>query len=378
MDVSRIPTPCYVVDGRKIEANCRVLASVREKTGVKILLALKAFALFRLFPVMRRHLDGACASGFYEAKLAREEFGGEVHVYSPAFREGEIESLLPVAHYIIFNSLGQWRRFRELVRSHTRRIRHGLRINPEYSEVKVELYNPCAPNSRLGVKREALEGEDLEGVTGFLSHTMCEQDSDALERTAAAIEKKFGGFLDGLEWFNFGGGQHITRPGYDTGRLCRVIESFQSRHPNLQIYLEPGEAAALDAGVLVASVLDVSPGNPPAAILDTSAETHMPDVLAMPYRPEVRGAGRPGEYPHTFRLAGVSCLAGDVIGDYSFPRPLRAGERLIFQDMAHYTMVKNTTFNGVPLPAIAVTRPETGEPEIIRQFSYEDYRNRLS
>lgn len=371
-----IDTPCYVVDEAAIEANLQRLDDVQRRTGCRIILALKGFAMFRVFPLVRRYLCGVTASSLHEARLGFEEFGGEVHLCAPAYREDEWDELMRYADHVSFNSLNQWRRFGPRVPP-SQGVSCGLRVNPEHSEVKVPLYDPCAPGSRLGVTAAALEGANLAGLEGLHFHTLCELNSDSLERTLAAFERRFGKWVADMKWVNFGGGHHITRRDYDVDRLCRIVGAFQEKHPDTQVYLEPGEAVALHAGVLISTVLDVVHNVRPIAILDTSAAAHMPDVLEMPYRPRIEGAGEPGEYAHTYRLGGVSCLAGDVIGDYSFPAPLRVGDRLVFHDMAHYTMVKNNTFNGIRLPTIALRRTD-GVVEMVRRFTYEDYRNRLS
>lgn len=377
MDIVEVPTPCYVVDEGALERNLKVLGSVQDRIGCKIILALKGFAMFSVFPLVRQYLKGAAASSLYEARLAREEFGREVHVYAPAYQDNEFDELLGYADHISFNSFSQWRRFRPAVERSPRKIRRGIRINPQHSEVKVPQYDPCGPCSRLGVTADQFEGQDLTGIDGLHFHTLCELNSDALERTLIAVEAKFGRYLDAMEWVNFGGGHHITRPDYDVDKLCRLIDDFRKHH-KAEIILEPGEAIALNTGTLVASVLDIIRNEVDIAILDTSAAAHMPDVLEMPYRPQIEGAGKPGEHPFTYRLGGLTCLAGDVIGDYSFPKPLQIGDRLVFQDMAHYTMVKNNTFNGVRLPSIAIHDPKSGSTRVVRRFGYEDYRNRLS
>jgi carboxynorspermidine decarboxylase len=376
-DPAAFPSPCYVCDLGLLRKNLDVLAGVRQRADCGILLALKGFAMFSTFPLIGRYLQGTCASSPHEARLGREEFGGEVHVYAPAYSDKDIDELLPLVNHFSFNSLGQWQQYREKILKSGQRVRCGLRINPQYSEVKVELYNPCAPNSRLGITADELQGQDLDGISGFHFHTMCEQNSDTLERTLAEVEKKFASYFAGLQWMNFGGGHHITRNDYDVDRLCNVINNFKARF-GLEVYLEPGEAIALNAGMLVATVLDVIEREKPIAVLDTSAAAHMPDVLEMPYRPEVVGGGLPGEKKYTYQLAGLSCLAGDVIGDYSFDAPLATGRKLVFLDMLHYTMVKNNTFNGVHLPAIATYDPETDKVEVIKEFGYQDYRSRLS
>lgn len=378
MDVSTLVTPCYVVDGGRLADNLECLDGVQERTGCKILLALKGFSMFSTFPRIRKVLHGTAASSLNEARLGFEEFQREVHVYAPAYREDEFDELVGYANHMVFNSFAQWRKFKPRVQAAGRSVRCGIRVNPQHSEVKVKLYDPCAPGSRLGVTLDQFEGQDLSGLTGLHFHTLCELNADALERTLAVVEEKFGRYLAGMNWINFGGGHHITRADYDVDRLCRVISGFRKRFPNLEVYLEPGEAIALNTGVLVTSVLDVVHNHMDIAILDTSAAAHMPDVLEMPYRPGILGAAGPGEQRHTYRLGGMTCLAGDVIGDYSFPQPLSVGDKLIFTDMAHYTMVKNNTFNGVGLPSIAIYHPDRDQIEVIRRFGYEDYRNRLS
>jgi carboxynorspermidine decarboxylase len=391
IDLKQLTTPCYVLDEAAFQHNLDILSAVQERCGCKILLALKGFAAFSLFPMIRQHLSGVAASSIDEARLGFEEFGGEVHVSAPAYREEEFDLLLKYADHVVFNSFSQWDRFRPKVEEASeggKTVRCGIRVNPEHREVKVPIYDPCGPNSRLGATlknfRSAVGDDDgeggkdrhLAGISGLHFHNLCELGADSLQRTLAVFEEKFGKYLDGMEWVNFGGGHHITRPGYDLDLLCDLINDFKNRH-SLEVYLEPGEAVALNAGVLVASVLDIVENGMEIAILDTSAAAHMPDVLEMPYRPEILGAGIPGEYPHTYRLGGMTCLAGDVIGDYSFRKPLEVGDRAVFLDMAHYTMVKNNTFNGMRLPTIAI-RDRSGEIRIVRKFGYEDYKNRLS
>jgi len=377
LDLDRISTPCFVVDSQALKRNLKTLQQVQDRTGCKILLALKGFAMFHVFPLLRETLKGVCASSPHEARLGREEFGREVHAFASAYSEADLTSLLKYSDALVFNSFSQWHRFRPLVQNSRKAIRCGIRVNPEHSEGRVPLYDPCAPGSRLGVRRAEFQGENLAGISGLHFHTLCEHNADALERTLTVFEKKFGEFLRDMTWINFGGGHHITRADYDVDRLCRMIVDFTSRYP-IEVYLEPGEAVALNAGILVATVLDIVQNDMPIAILDVSVPCHMPDVLEMPYRPEVAGAGKPGEKAHTYRLAGLSCLAGDIVGEYSFDHPLRRGEKLAFLDMAHYTMVKTTTFNGVALPAIALYDPDADTLEVIRTFGYADYRNRLS
>lgn len=365
-----------------MQHNLDILDGIKRATGCTILLALKGFAMWRTFPQLRKVLDGVCASSPWEARLGREEFGGEVHVFAAAYSDGDVKELLTLCDEIDFNSVAQWRRFRPQIEEVNclRRagglpnILAGLRINPECSTGRVPMYDPCAAKSRLGIRRAALDEEVLEGISGLHFHTLCEQGADALEITLDAVEKKFGDLLGGMEWINFGGGHWITREGYDCDQLCRLITRTRERY-GVRVILEPGEAVALDAGVLVASVLDVVDNDGPIAILDCSCTCHMPDVLEMPYRPEIEGAGEPGEKPHTVRLAGVSCLAGDVIGDYSFDAPIQPGDRIVFKDMAHYTMVKTSFFNGITHPSIILKRGDA--VDVVRQFTYADYKNRL-
>ncbi len=378
MDWNRgdLPTPCYVVDEELLVRNLELLQQVQERAGCRILLALKGFSMWATFPLIGRYLKGVTASSLHEARLGREEMGGEVHAYSPAYVEGEFDELLSYCDHVVFNSFAQWRRFRPRVLAQQKPIECGIRLNPEYSEIATDLYNPCAPHSRLGVTLDNFHPEELDGIDGLHFHTLCEQGADTLARTVERVEEHFGPWLRGMKWLNFGGGHHITRPGYDVDLLVRTIRSVQEEY-GVQVYLEPGEAVALNAGFLVAEVLDVLHNGIDLAILDTSAACHMPDVLEMPYRPAIVGAGQPGEYPHTYRLGGPTCLAGDVIGDYSFPQPLKPGDRVVFTDMAIYTMVKNNTFNGVNLPSIAL-RTRQGELQVLRRFGYEDFKGRLS
>lgn len=375
IDLKDIPTPCYVCDEAVLEQNLKILDSVQKRSGCKIIMALKGFAMFSVFPLIRRYLYGTTASSLNEARLGFEEFGKEVHLCAPAYQDHEFDELLSYADHIVFNSFSQWHHFKPKIIT-DKKILCGIRVNPEHSEVDIPIYDPCAPFSRLGVTLENFKGEDLEGITGLHFHTLCELGADSLERALSVFETKFAQFLGNLRWVNFGGGHHITRKDYNTDLLCNLIAQFKSRYP-LEVYLEPGEAIALNAGSLVTSVLDIIHNKMDIAILDTSAAAHMPDVLEMPYRPGIMGAGKSGEYPYTYRLGGSTCLAGDIIGDYSFPEPLQIGSKLVFQDMAHYTMVKNNTFNGIPLPAIAIIDTD-GQLRIVRQFQFENYRNRLS
>ncbi len=375
-DLTNVQTPAYIVDKRLLRKNLEILNTVQEKTGCKILLALKGFSMHALFPMVGEYLAGITSSSLFEARLGYEKMGKEVHIYAPAYQEQEFDELLSYCDHIVFNSVHQYNKYKNKVMAYTsKRVECGLRVNPEYSEIKTPLYDPCYANSRLGVTASNLNENDLEGLDGIHFHTMCEQNSDTLERTMKVIEEKFAKYLYKVKWVNFGGGHHITRPDYDINKLINVINSVKEKY-NVEVYLEPGEAIPLNTGFLVASVLDIVDNGMNIAILDTSAACHMPDVIEMPYRPEIIGAGKSGEYKHTYRLGGMTCLAGDVIGDYSFMEPLQIGQKLVFCDMAHYTMVKNNMFNGVNLPLIA-TIDDNGI-EIIREFNFDDYKNRLS
>ena len=373
---SGLDTPSYVLDQTPFRRNGDILKRVQDETGAKILLAQKAFSCFGLYPLLRDYLVGTAASGLHEARLGHEEFGGEVHVFSPAFKPAEMTAVLKIADHLVFNSLSQWQRYREEVLEVGPRVSAGLRINPEYSEAVAEIYDPCAPCSRFGVLASQLEGVDLTGLDGLHFHTLCEQGASALGGTLRAVMEKFDDQLQTMKWLNFGGGHLITSPGYDIELLIALIREVRNRYPHLRIYLEPGEAIAVGTGVLLGTVIDLVENSMPIAILDLSATTHMPDVLEMPYRPVVEGAGAAGEKAHTYRLGGPTCLAGDIIGDYSFDAPLQIGDRVVFHDMSHYTMVKTTTFNGVPLPSIAILA-EDGRIGSVREFGYEDYRMRL-
>ena len=395
-------TPCFVVQERKLRENLEILKEIREEAGCRILLAQTAFSMYRVYPLIGRYLDGTTASGLYEARLGAEEMGKENHVFSPAYREDEIDEIIRLCDHIVFNSPAQFRKYKARVKAAGKSA--GIRINPECSTQEGRaIYDPCAPGSRLGTTaerfREELSEEDLEDLEGIHFHTLCEQDSDALETTLNAVEEKFGAYLGRMKWINFGGGHHITRPGYDREKLKRCIRHIKKTY-GAEVYLEPGEAAALNAGSLLTEVLDIVENGGKTAVLDASAACHMPDVLEMPYRPPLRGARDPAETQeetqrkqfsgggrpageagksggrYLFRLAGPTCLAGDVIGDYVFDRPLQPGDRLEFLDMAIYTMVKTNTFNGMRLPDIILER-EDGTYETVRTFGYEDFKSRL-
>ncbi|HKE19666.1 MAG TPA: carboxynorspermidine decarboxylase [Kofleriaceae bacterium] len=379
IDVSGVETPVYIVDLGALRRNLAILADVQARGGCKVLLALKGFAMWSVFPLVGEYLSGIAASSLAEARLGREEMNKEVHVYAPAFAPDELADIVGLADHLVWNSFSQWERLGAAARAAgaARGVRFGMRVNPEHSEVEVALYDPAAPGSRLGVPRGQFRLDAMDGISGLHFHTLCELGADALERTLAAFEERFAPALERVEWVNFGGGHHITRPDYDVDRLVGLVQDFRRRR-GVEVYLEPGEAVALGTGVLVASVLDIVHNQVDIALLDTSATAHMPDVLEMPYRPVIEGAGAPGEHAHTYRLGGLTCLAGDVIGDYSFPRPLAVGDKLVFRDMAHYTMVKNTTFNGVRLPSIALHDPADHSIRVVRRFGYHDYRARLS
>jgi len=379
-DLNRVPSPCYVVDAAAIEHNLQILQRVQQESGAKVLLALKAFSMFALAPMVNKYLTGTCASGLFEARLGREEFGGEVHTYAAAYRPEDMAAILELSDHVVFNSFGQWQRYKEqalAAQKSNPKLSFGLRINPEHSEGATPMYDPCAPCSRMGIPIAAFEGQDLTGLDGLHFHTLCEQDFEPLRRTLDVIETNFAAILPQLKWVNFGGGHHITRADYQVDALIERVKQFQARY-KLQVYLEPGEAIALNSGIFVAEVLDTSWNGMNLAILDASATCHMPDVLEMPYRPRVPGSDEAGILPHTYRLGGPSCLSGDVIGDYSFAAPLKVGDRLMFEDMAIYTMVKNSTFNGIPLPAIALYHSGTDELRIVKRFGYEDFKGRLS
>ena len=395
IDPYKCPSPSFVVDEEDLENNLKILDSVQRRTGCRILLAQKGFAMFHFYPLIRKYLCGVCASGLHEARLGREEFKGEVHTYSPAFRDEEFDEIAGISDHIVFNSFSQLEKFRfraDKIRADRARSGSaseagrsssevkpelGIRVNPEHSETETALYDPCRPGSRLGVTIDNFEEDKLEGVSGLHFHTLCEKNADSLERTLKVFESKFERFIGRMKWINFGGGHHITREDYDIDLLCRLITDFQSRY-GTKVYLEPGEAVALDTGVLVATVLDIVHNGGSIALLDASASNHMPDVIEMPYRPMIIGSGLGGEKKYNYTIGGTSCLAGDIIGSYSFDTPLKPGDRLIFTDMAHYSMVKTTTFNGVPLPAITACRSSEGIYKVIRNFGYEDFRMRLS
>ncbi len=375
-DLNAAPSPCYVLEAAKLRVNLELIDRIQKASGCTIILALKGFAMWSSFPIVREYLPGCSASSYNEARLAREHFGGHVHLYAPAYTDAEFPDLIGLSDRISFNSLSQWERLGD--QALAAGISCGLRVNPRIDEVETALYNPSGEQSRLGIPREELLDGVPQGIEGLHVHALCECGADATERLIEAVEKRFGHLLPQMKWCNLGGGHLMTRAGYDVEKLIRVLRGFRERHPHLEVVLEPGSAIAWRTGPLVSSVLDIiRRGGIDIAILDTSATAHMPDVLEMPYRPEVRGADHPDRKPHTYRLGGMTCLAGDIIGDYAFDQPLQIGDRVIFEDMIHYTMVKTTLFNGVAHPAIALQH-ENGEIEVIRRFGYPDYESRLS
>ena len=374
MSFDTISTPCYIIDEGKLEQNCKILSGVMQRTDCKILLAQKAFSAFVEYPLIGKYLSGTTASGLFEARLGREEMNKENHVFSPAYRDAEFDEIVSLCDHIVFNSVGQLKKYSSRCKNKS----VGLRVNPRCStQHDHAIYDPCASGSRLGVTRDKLSAEDLNGVDGLHFHTLCEQNSDDLEKTLTAFEQQFGEFLYDMKWVNFGGGHHITRGDYDIALLEKCILHIKEKY-NVQVYLEPGEAVALNAGYLVTEVLDmVENGGITTLILDASAACHMPDVLEMPYRPPLKNSGEPNEKEFTYRLSSYTCLAGDIIGDYSFDKEINIGDKLIFEDMAIYSMVKNNTFNGIPLPSIYALQRD-GQYRLIKKFGYDDFKGRLS
>jgi carboxynorspermidine decarboxylase len=375
-NLETLPSPCWLLEEKKLIANLKIIEDIKKQTRAKVLLALKGFALWKSFPLLRPYLDGCCASGLHEARLASETFGKEVHTYSPAFKEEEIIQIASLSHHLVFNSPAQFKRFAHKAKTANPALSLGLRVNPEYSSSPKEIYNPCGLYSRLGTTRENFDETLLPQLDGLHFHALCEQDSDALEAVLEHFEREFGTYIPHMKWINFGGGHHITRKGYNVEKLISLIRAFKAKY-DIDVYLEPGEAIGWETGPLIATVLDIVHNGIDIAILDTSAEAHMPDTIIMPYRAEVAGAAKAGEKPYTYRLGGNTCLAGDIMGDYSFDAPLKIGDRIIFEDQMHYTMVKATTFNGIKLPSIAIERVD-GTIETVREFGYEDFKNRLS
>ena len=377
LNYDELPSPSYVCDLARLENNLKLLARVKKESGAKVILALKGFAMWSTFDLVSQYLDGATASGLYEAQLAHEEMKGEVHTYSPAFKEEEIEEIASISDHIVFNTSTQLKRFSAIAKKINPSISVSLRVNPEFSSSPVDLYNPCGLYSRLGTTKKNFDETILDQLDGLNFHALCEQNVDALEGVLQAFEEKFGAYIDKMKYINFGGGHHITRKDYDVDKLIEVIKAFKKRHNNIDVYLEPGEAVGWQTGELVSTVLDVFHNGMDVAILDTSAEAHMPDTLAMPYRADVRDSGEADEKAYTYRLGGNTCLAGDIMGDYSFDTPLKVGDKIIFEDQIHYTFVKNTTFNGIRLPSLVLVQ-QNGDVEIVKEFGYNDYKMRLS
>ena len=387
IDITNLPTPSFLVDERLLKRNLKILKDVKDRTGCKILLAQKGFSMFYFYPLIGHYLDGTTASSLFEAKLGYEEMEKkftkkklETHIFNPSYRDDEFDEILDITNHIVFNSFAQWNKFKgrvqEKIKATGKHISCGLRVNPEFSEVETEIYNPAGRYSRFGVTSENFKEDELEGLEGLHFHALCEQNSDALENVLKVFEEKFGKYLHGMKWVNFGGGHHVTRKDYDIEKLIKCINHIKETY-NVQVYLEPGEAVALNTGFLVSEVLDITKNEMDILLLDTSASCHMPDVIEMPYRPFIFGSGLPNEKKYTYRLGGPTCLAGDIVGDYSFDEPVKVGDKLIFTDMAHYSMVKTNTFNGINLPSIAVYTEKDGL-KVIRTFKYEDFKNRLS
>jgi carboxynorspermidine decarboxylase len=374
--LTTLPSPCWLLEEEKLQKNLDLISKIKQDSGAKVLLALKGYALWKSFPLIKPYLDGCCASGLHEAKLADETFSKEVHTYSPAFKEEEIEEIANISHHLVFNSPAQFHRLSAKAKNINPNLSLGLRVNPEYSESPKEIYNPCGLYSRLGTTLENMDETVLAQCDGLHFHALCEQDSSALENVLQNFEEKFGAFIPKMKWINFGGGHHITREGYDIQKLITLIKDFKKKY-NVEVYLEPGEAIGWQTGPLITTVLDIVHNGIDIAILDSSAEAHMPDTIIMPYRADVRDAGEASEKTYTYRLAGNTCLAGDIMGDYSFDKPLSIGDKILFEDQMHYTMVKATTFNGVKLPSIAIKRVD-GSVKVVREFGYEDFKNRLS
>ena len=377
LNYNDLPSPAYVCHLSQLEDNLKLLHRVKTESGAKVILALKGFAMWSTFELVNQYLDGATASGLHEAKLANEKIHGEVHTYSPAFKADEIEEIAKISNHMVFNTPSQVKRFASLAKKINPNISISLRINPEFSSSPVDLYNPCGLYSRLGTTISNFDETVLDDLDGLNFHALCEQNVDALEDVLKAFEANFGAYIDKMKYVNFGGGHHITRKDYDVDKLITVIKAFKQRHNNIEVYLEPGEAVGWETGELVSTVLDTFHNGMDVVILDTSAEAHMPDTLAMPYRAEVRDASEAGQKAYTYRLGGNTCLAGDIMGDYSFDKPLQVGDKVIFEDQIHYTFVKNTTFNGIKLPSLVLVHQD-GKVEIVKEFGYEDYKMRLS
>jgi len=374
-NITNLTTPYWLLEENKLESNLKLLKYIKDKSGAKILLALKGYALYQSFDLVSQYLDGCCASGLHEAILAKEEFKKEVHTYSPAFKDEDLVQIATISNHLVFNSPSQFHKYAKKAKELNPDISLGLRINPEFSQSPKEIYNPCGLYSRLGTTIKNFDTSILSGIDGLHFHALCEQGADKLESVLYHFEEKFKEYISQMKWINFGGGHHITKSGYDVEKLISIIKIFKDKY-SVDIYLEPGEAVGWQTGVLVTSVLDIIHNGIDIAILDTSAEAHMPDTIIMPYRADVLGASEAGVKPHTYRLTGNSCLAGDIMGDYSFDTPLKIGDKIIFEDQIHYTMVKATTFNGIKLPSIAIKR-KNGDIDIAKSFDYHEFKDRL-
>lgn len=374
LDYSQVTSPCFVLDETRLRRNMEILDQIQKQTGVHIICALKGYSFWRSFPIIAEYLPGATASSLNEARLAREEMNKQVHVFAPVYADDEIDQILSLADHITFNSFSQWMRFKD--KTLAAGVSAGIRVNPEFSTVETDIYNPCGKFSRLGVTEREFKPELLDGIEGLHFHALCEQDADALDGVLKAFEAKFGKYLAQMKWVNFGGGHHITRKDYHREQLVQILKDFRSRYPHLQVILEPGEAVGWQTGELVATVEDIVHNEMDIAILNVSISAHMPDCLEMPYRPTITGAGFPGEKPFTYKITGGTCLAGDQLGDFSFDKPLQVGDRIIFEDMIHYTMVKTTFFNGVRHPDIGMFDMD-GKFHLLHKFTYEQFKEKL-
>ncbi len=379
IDLTKIPSPCFVMEEELLRRNLQLIQSVQERAGVSIILAFKAFALWKSFPIIREYISHSTASSVAEAQLAYEEMGSPAHTYAPSYTDEEFPAFLRYSSHITFNSLSQYERFYPQVKASGRDVRCGVRINPGFSVVETDLYNPSAPGSRLGVTAELIGKKLPEGISGLHLHNLCENNSYDLERTLEVVEQKFGHLFGQIEWLNLGGGHLMTHKDYDIDHLVGLLEGLKARYPHLEIIMEPGSAFAWETGVLVATVADVVENQGvQTAMLNVSFACHMPDCLEMPYKPRIRGAYQePVAGKPTYRMGGNSCLSGDFMGDWSFDAPLQVGDRIVFEDMIHYTIVKTTLFNGVTHPSIGLWTLD-GRFELYRRFTYEDYRNRMS
>jgi carboxynorspermidine decarboxylase len=377
LPLADIPSPCYVIDERRLKANLERINRIQTETGAKVILALKAFSTFSTFPLISQYLSGTTASSLNEVRLAHDTFGKEIHVYSPGYKPNEIDEICGYAHHIVFNSLPQLEKYFYYVRDRYPHVEIGLRINPEHSEVNYPIYDPCCTFSRFGVTKTEMDKSnfDFTKLDGVHFHTLCGKHVDSLERTIEVVREKFSDLIHHMKWVNCGGGHGLTYPNYDIDRLCRLIKSVRQEF-DVQFIMEPGEGIVFGTGYLVASVVDLLYNDMNLAVIDSSASAHMPDVIEMPYRPEIEGSAQPNEKEYTYRLGGVTCLSGDVIGNYSFDKPLQIGQKLVFKDMAHYTMVKNTFFNGITLPSIGRV-DQDGVFHLDRSFCYEDFKSRL-